>query len=170
MAPLSERRDVRPARGFTLIEVMITMSILAVGLLAMLVLQVQALSDGNRGRHSSTGSMLAQDQIEFVQSLPFSSTALDAVDWTTVPWIDNSANPGLSAGEVPVTVTTPQGDTTERIYTVSYRVQADPGGNLDLKNVDLEVTWNEPDISNNRPTRTGQPTAALSTVVVNNDR
>ena len=49
-------------------------------------------------------------------------------------------------------------------------MELDPGGNADNRNVDVEVLWNELGISNNRPTRTGQPTAALSTVLVDNDR
>ena len=67
-------------------------------------------------------------------------------------------------------VTQTGGDVFEKIYTVWYRVIADPGGNTQLRFVDLEVVWDEAKITNNRPTRTGQPTVALSTVIVNNDR
>jgi hypothetical protein len=64
----------------------------------------------------------------------------------------------------------PGGTATVLIYTVNYRVLPDPGGNAEIRDVDVEVLWNELGISNNRPTRTGQPTAALSTVLVDNDR
>ena len=47
---------------------------------------------------------------------------------------------------------------------------ADPGGNTQMRFVDLEVVWDEAKITNNRPTRTGKPTVALSTVIANNDR
>jgi hypothetical protein len=66
-------------------------------------------------------------------------------------------------------VTQAGGDVMEQIYTVWYRVIADPGGNPQIRFVDLEVVWDEAKISNNRPTRTGKPTVALSTVIVNND-
>ena len=47
----------------------------------------------------------------------------------------------------------------------------DPGDpNPNLRRVDLEVIWNEEGISNNRPTRSGRPTVAVSTVLVDNDR
>ena len=165
---------IRPAlmrrrkSGFTLVEVMVTLVILSVGLLAMLMLQVQALTDGSRGRHSTAAAMIAQDQIELVSRMPFSSTNLAVVGWSVPPWIDNSGDPSLADGEIPVRVAQPSGTATENIYAVWYRVLTDP--NPDLLNVDLEVTWTEPDISNNRPTRTGQPTVAISTLLVNNDR
>ena len=90
--------------------------------------------------------------------------------WATPPWLDNGGDPSLNPGEIPVRVTQPGGTTTVLIYTVNYRVLPDAGGNTDVRNVDVEVLWNELGVSNNRPTRTGQPTAALSTVLVNNDR
>lgn len=154
--------------GFTLVEMMVTLAILAVGLLAMLMMQARALSDGSRGRHSTAAVTIVQDQAELIARMPFGAAALQPVGWTTPPWIDNSGNPGLAPGEIPVRVAQPGGTVTEQIYTVWYRVVAD--ANPDLRNVDVEVTWNEADISNNRPTRTGQPTAAISTMVVNNDR
>lgn len=167
MEPLRRAPRWRAA-GFTLVEVMVTLGILSVGLLAMLMLQVQALTDGSRGRHSTAAAMIAQDQIELISRMPFSSTNLAAVTWANPPWIDNSGDASLADGEVPVRVTQPGGTATEHIYTVWYQVIAN--ANPDLLNVDVEVTWTEPDISNNRPTRTGQPTVALSTLLVNNDR
>ena len=161
------------AGGFTLLEVMITLGILATGLLAMLTLQVRALGEGSRGRHTTAAAMIARDQIELIQRMPFSDADLvpqATPVWATPPWLANGADPALNPGEVPVRVIQPGGPATVLIYTVNYRVLPDPGGNADLRNVDVEVLWNELGISNNRPTRTGQPTAALSTVLVDNDR
>jgi prepilin-type N-terminal cleavage/methylation domain-containing protein len=156
--------------GFTLVEVMITLAILAAGLLAMVVLQVRAQQDGSRGRHWTTGAMLARDQIEQIQRMPFSSADLVPVGWTTPPWLANTANPDLGPGEIALTVAQQSGTVTDMIYTVFYQVIADPGGNADLRYVDLEVTWNDPEIDNAGRTRTGLPTAAVSTLLVNNDR
>jgi prepilin-type N-terminal cleavage/methylation domain-containing protein len=159
--------------GFTLVEVTITMAILAVGLLAMLLVQVQALKDGSRGRHSSTGSMLARDQLELAQNMAFSDSALIppvAPVWATPPWLANTADPSLNPGEIPVRVAQTGGTSTQKIYTVNYRVSPDPGGNPELRLVDLEVWWNDPELATNQPTRTGRPTAALSTIIVDNDR
>lgn len=171
MDQLKRSRGIRRERGgFTLIELMITLTVLGTGLLAMLVLQTQALADGARGKHTTGAAMIARDQLERIQLTPFSDADLQPVGWATPPWLDNAGDPDLGPGEVAVRVMQPGGAVIEQAYTVWYRVLAGPGGNTDLRFLDLEVVWNEARISNVRPTRTGQPTVALSTMLVNNDR
>jgi prepilin-type N-terminal cleavage/methylation domain-containing protein len=157
----------RGSRGFTLIELMITLTVLGTGLLAMLVLQTQALADGARGKHTTGAAMVARDQLERIQLTPFSDPDLQPTAWAVPPWIDAA---DLPPGDVAVRVAQPGGAVIEQVYTVWYKVIADPAGNTDLRFLDLEVVWNEAKISNNRPTRTGQPTVALSTLLVNNDK
>jgi Tfp pilus assembly protein PilV len=161
--------------GFTLLEMMITFTVVAIGLLAMMVMQVQAMKEGTRSRHRTGAAMIARDQIERIQNMPFSDAALDVMDpavWTTPPWLDNGGDPTLDPGEVPVQVTQPGGDVREIVYTVWYLVtEDDPASpNEDLRRVDVEVVWTEDGVSNNKPTRTGQPTVAISTMVAENDR
>ena len=84
--------------GFTLIELMITLTVLGTGLLAMLVLQTQALADGARGKHTTGAAMVARDQLERIQLTPFSDADLQPVDWATPPWLDNFGDPDLGAG------------------------------------------------------------------------
>jgi prepilin-type N-terminal cleavage/methylation domain-containing protein len=161
--------------GFTLLELMITLGVVAVGLLAMVMMQIQAMKDGSRGRHRTGAAMIARDQIERIQNMPFSDTALDVMSplvWATPPWLDNASDATLAPGEVPVQVSQAGGDVREIVYTVWYLVGPDDvaSPNPDLRRVDLEVVWSEEGINNNLPTRTGQPTVAVSTVLVNNDR
>lgn len=160
----------RARGGFTLVELLITLSILGTGMMAMLVLQTQALADGARGKHTTGAAMVARDQLERIQRMPFAGADLAVAAWKTPAWLANTGDPVLGPGDVGVRVTQPGGDVFEKVYTVWYRVIADPGGNTQIRFVDLEVIWDEADVSNNRPTRTGQPTVALSTVIVNNDR
>jgi prepilin-type N-terminal cleavage/methylation domain-containing protein len=167
---LSRGQSTPRARGgFTLIELMITLTVLGTGLLAMLVLQTQALKDGARGKHATGAAMVARDQLERIQNTPFSDPDLQPDDWKTPPWLDDPA-PDLNDGEVAVRVSQPGGQVIEKTYTVWYRVAAGPAGSPELRFVDLEVVWDETEISNNRPTRTGRPTVALSTILVNNDK
>ena len=163
----------RRARGFTLLEVMITMSVMAIGLLAMLMLQIQALRDGSKGRHRTGAAMIARDQLELIQNMAFSNSDLDVMDplnWATPPWLGNGGDPTLDPGEIPVQVRQDSGTVREIIYTVWYLVDADASGNNNLRELDVEVVWTEENTANNFPTRTGQPTVALSTVIVDNDR
>jgi hypothetical protein len=153
----------------------ITMTVLGIGLLAMVMLQIQAYKDGSRGRHRTGAAMVARDQVELIQNTAFSDTALDVMNplvWTTPPWLANTGDPTLNAGEIPVRVTQSGGDVRDLVYTVWYLVGPDDPAspNAGLRRVDLEVIWNEEGISNTRPTRTGQPTVAVSTILVDNDR
>ncbi len=169
------RQRGRRAGGFTLLEIMITLTVVGIGLMAMMLMQVQAMQDGSRGRHQTGAAMIARDQIERIQNMPFSDSGLDVMDpltWTTPPWLDNGSDASLDPGEVPVAVSQAGGSVRDIVYDVAYLVGPDnPGApNPDLRSVDLEVIWDEEGISNNRPTRTGRPTVAVSTVLVDNDR
>jgi Tfp pilus assembly protein PilV len=163
------------AGGFTLLELMITFAVAAVGLTALMLMQLQALGEGARGKHRTGAAILARDQIEQIQSMPFSDAALDVMDpatWTTPPWLANTGDPVLNPGEVAVEVTQAGGDVQELVYTVFYLVTEDDpvDPDDDLRRVDLEVVWTEEGVPNNKPTRTGLPTVALSTLVVDNNR
>jgi hypothetical protein len=146
-----------------------------IGLMATLMMQMQALKDGSRARHRTGASMIARDQLERLQNMPFSDAGLDVMDpanWATPPWLDNAGNPALNPGEVAVNVTQTGGDVPEIVYTVWYLVTEDDPADPDddLRRVDLEVVWNESAVPNVKPTRTGQPTVAISTMLVDNDR
>jgi len=58
----------RYSRGFTLLEVMIAMSILAIGLVAVLQMQSQSISMSSESRFLTTASLLAQSKIVEVEA------------------------------------------------------------------------------------------------------
>lgn len=165
----------RASGGFTLLEIMITFSVVGIGLLSLLMMQIQALKDGAKARHRTGAAVVARDQVERIQNMPFSDTALDVMDpanWTTPPWLANTSDPDLGPGEVPVRVQNADGTAQELVYTVWYLVTEDDAAdpNDDLRRVDVEVVWSEEGVSDAKPTRTGQPTAAISTMLVENYR
>ena len=55
--------------GFTLLEVMVAMAILAIALVAVLNLQTQSISMANEACLATTASMLAQSKIAEIESL-----------------------------------------------------------------------------------------------------
>jgi len=75
------------SRGFSLIEVLIALAVLAVGLLAVARLQTAAINSLSFSRHLSTATQLAEQQIEFLRSLPY-----NAIDETDIPQDQFGAN------------------------------------------------------------------------------
>ncbi|MCJ7540192.1 MAG: prepilin-type N-terminal cleavage/methylation domain-containing protein [Desulfobacterales bacterium] len=64
--------------GFTLIEVLIAITIFAVGLLAVAVLQTSAIKMNSTAGKLTNLSTLGMDQIEKLSSLPYTDPALNA--------------------------------------------------------------------------------------------
>lgn len=160
------RRRVRGEQGFSLLEVTISLAILAFGLMALALMQLHALRDGAKGRHHTTAAMIARDQLEQVQRAPFSQIA--PVAFGAAPaWMAAS---GLTVGPVNVQVASPAGVFTEQTYNVAWQIAA-VAGNPDLMSVDVEVNWLEDNgFAGTKPTRTGLPTVTLSSIIVDNDR
>jgi len=64
-------RPVPPARGVTLLEVMIAMAILTVGLLGMMHFQIVGITGNNGGRMHTIAAQLAQELVSGVERLQF---------------------------------------------------------------------------------------------------
>ncbi len=136
MDRLNSAARARRTRGFSLIEVMVALSILAVGLLSVAAAQLYAMRGGSSGRHSSSAAVVAHSQLENFQRLDFTDADLAATAGAFV------AAPSPSQ----TVVQTPDGDAVEMTYLLSWRI-----ANLDAtrKAIDVRVTWDEP----NRPGR-----------------
>lgn len=97
-------------QGFTLIEVLIAISIFAVGLLAVATMQISAINVNSKAGQMTTRMTLAQDRIEKLMALPY-----------TDPWLEELGNPPVndSAGN------THQLSPTTDGYTISWTVTDD---------------------------------------------
>ena len=118
----------------TLLEVMIALGVLAVGLIAMLAMQVSAMRSGKYGRHTTEGAQLARDQMEFLHRLDWADADIQPTGWT-VDFMGDG-NPQT------ILVQSASGLQEEMIYTVSYRVRAD-ATDTNLRLVDVRVNWTE---------------------------
>jgi prepilin-type N-terminal cleavage/methylation domain-containing protein len=73
-------RARRRAAGLSLVEVMIALTILAVGLVGALSMQVQALSSTSTGRHVTDAMRIGLDQLEALKYQGWAATPPTA--WT----------------------------------------------------------------------------------------
>ena len=63
-------------KGFSLIELMIAMIVLGIGILALIEMQVAAMSGNSSANQMTIATTLAQDQIERLKGLSFFDAAL----------------------------------------------------------------------------------------------
>ena len=125
------RNCQRPQSGFTLIEMMLAMVILAGGLLAMLMVQTQALKQGRYGRHTTEAMQIARDQMELFMRLPWAAAVVQPTGWTAPTPLD-------------LAVQNSGGTQTQQSFGVSWRITAaafDPN----VRVIEISVTWTEND-------------------------
>jgi prepilin-type N-terminal cleavage/methylation domain-containing protein len=88
------RTTVREQRGFSLIELLIAMSILALGMLAAASMQYSAVRNNSTGNVSTQAAMLAKAQLEMLKNQDIDSAALAPGDYSDPTAIDANGNPG----------------------------------------------------------------------------
>ena len=79
---VNSRKRLKQQGGFTLIEVLIALTIFAVGLLAIAAMQTSAIRMNSTAGHLTDLSTWGMDQLEQLMSLPYSD-----------PWLDPAGNP-----------------------------------------------------------------------------
>ncbi len=140
----------RSEDGFTILEVMIAVGILAFGLLTLAVMQLQALKQGSQGRHSHDAAAIARSFLEQTQRIPWTdlTTAQGAGTWTAPNWAG-------ATGTVDAEIEDASGATaTTKTYTVEWRVSnvldASSNPRPCLRDIDLRVTWPEENRSSDK--------------------
>jgi prepilin-type N-terminal cleavage/methylation domain-containing protein len=128
--------------GFTLLEVVIALSVLGFGLLALAVMQLEAIQQGNAGRHTSDAASVSRSYLEQVHRLPWAelTTAQAVGTWVAPAWA-GMPNATTSAD-------TPGGGVAvETAYTVEWRVTNVGAAPACLRDVEMRVSWAEEDRS-----------------------
>jgi type IV pilus assembly protein PilV len=127
------RHTARGEEGFSLIEVLVALTILAVGLLSLALLQVTAIK-GNAGALKSTiATDLAQTKLELFRR--------DA--WIA---IDNSTNTTFDGGTIPIYASVPAGagDSVSVRGTTFYRIwRVLPNATGSLKTITVWTCWQD---------------------------
>jgi type IV pilus assembly protein PilV len=107
-------KKVVNTKGFTLIEVLVGLIILAIGLLGIAGMQITSVKGNYYSNGLMQGSYVAQDRLEFLKNLPIT----DAL---------------LNAGPHPESPVTISGQVFNRSYTVAV--------NGNLRTITYTVTW-----------------------------
>ena len=110
---------IKEQSGFTLIEVMIAVVILAVGLLALGTMQIVSIRSNAFSSEMTYSTMLAQQQLETLKNLSFSDADLTATTPTTPHTLPAVIEKGAS-------------------YSVSWEVT---DTTTDMKTITRDVTW-----------------------------
>lgn len=103
-------------KGFTLIEVLVGMIILAIGLLAIAGMQITSVRGNFFSSNMTQASILAQDRLETLRNLAFSDAALT----------QGTHNDGVIPGT---------------IFTRDYTVSVVPG--TTMLNIQVRVSWRD---------------------------
>lgn len=120
---------VRDQRGFTLLEVMITLVILAIGLLGLAGLQIIAIKGNSFGQQMTVASTMAQNQLEQMRrgavALGSSNDAVTDQNgitytrtWTVTP---NTPNTDMNTVNITVSWAGPTGSGTEATRNITLR-------------------------------------------------
>ena len=72
-------------KGFTLIEVLIGLIILAIGVLAVAGMQITSIIGTSFSSNMTQASVIAQDRLEFLKSLPLNDGRLDTGNYNDPP-------------------------------------------------------------------------------------
>lgn len=101
-------------RGFTLIEVIAGLIVLAIGLIAIASMQITAIKGSAFSSHMTQAAILAQDQLEYLKNLPFD-------------------HPDLSSGNHD------EGQIPNTTFSRTYEVVEDTGNSL--KTITVTIQW-----------------------------
>ena len=138
-------------KGFTLLEVIVAISILTIGLLAVASMQVSAIR-GNASAYGITeATSWASDQMEKLMALPYDHANLidtdgDGTDEDSDG--DGVDDDGGNFGLEDTTVNTADHQVTRGKYTVYWNIAVDADAD-DTKTVNVIVTWTDHGLQKN---------------------
>ena len=115
------QNTIKKESGFSLIEMLIAMSVLAFGMLAAASMQYSTVRNNTTGNTATQANSLAKAQIEMLKNQDIASTALAVGDYVDSTPIDANGNPGV-------------------IYNRSWRI--DPLG-TSARRIRVTVEWNK---------------------------
>lgn len=125
-------RKASKEKGFTLVEVIVAISILSFGLLAVASMQVTAIMGNSLSGNLTEASALAGDRMEKLMSMDYDAAQLDDTDDDGADGLED-ASAATADGEDPRDL---------GIYDIYWNVAENATFN-DTKTVNVIVTWTQ---------------------------
>ena len=123
----SDNQRLKKDEGFTLIEVLLAVSIFAIGLLGVAAMQISAIQVNSVANHLTARATRAQDQLERLRALPYNHADLadgthpgTTADGYTVTWNVTDENPVPNTKTITLTVT--KNAKTTRFVTIKAQM------------------------------------------------
>jgi Tfp pilus assembly protein PilV len=147
----------RTDRGTSLIELMISMVVLAVGLGAITILLTGAMSSNNKSSRDMTATLLAQMVMEQISAQHvYANGTITVTDCASTPWKVATATGPAGTGngatlksDGTIDFTQPYSDLSSIFYAMQYVDCSSSGG----VRTTYEVRWNVMSVSNNTTSR-----------------
>jgi len=151
------------SRGFSLVELLVTIVLAGIIFAAMVPLFVSALKKTGGDNSRVTAMYIAQDRIEKIRQLPYSQISADPANQTSSPNLYNQSSFGTATPRPFATTYTAVG--SSKTYIITYGVI--PHSNY--KDVTVTVTWGGwgPNYTTRMKTVIMDPTAASATSTAN---
>ena len=131
----------RGVRGFSLVELLVTVMIAGIAFAAMFPLFVSAQQHASGDQMRSIALNVAQDRIEKIRALSYSQIAANASTPDTTP---NLYSPTWMGGQFGPTYTSTSGGGASKVFNVDYAVTEVGSGSTVYKKVDVDVYWTAP--------------------------
>lgn len=148
---LIDSRLNKDNRGFTLLEVLVALTILAVALLGLLSMVGGTMRAMDSGKRQTQAINLVSEKLEMLKAVPFANIQNISGSAGGLTWACSGADPVFTCTPSPATVTI-DSLTYSWSWTVTY-IDLDGDGETvnddglfdqsDIKRVDITVTWTD---------------------------
>ena len=102
---MKAKQPLCPNTGFTVIESMLALVILAIGLLALAALQVNALRGNALSRRMATAVSIAEQRTEQLKNTPFANIQAETISQVTASILNFTMEVTVAHGPLPNTKT-----------------------------------------------------------------